>query len=86
MPSVPVHEEERQAHEIRDPRQGTWIGPTAGIEGMLAAPVNWVIGCRRYSLWDRVSDRRTLEASWRAVARNHGAAGVGGQGVQRLLV
>ncbi len=29
-------------------------------------------------------DRRTLEASWRAVARNHGAAGVDGQSVQRF--
>jgi RNA-directed DNA polymerase len=51
---------------------------------MLAALVNGVTGGKWYSLWDKVCDRRTLEASWQAVARNQGAAGVDGQSVQRF--
>jgi len=51
---------------------------------MLAALGNGVKGGKWYSLWDKVSDRRTLEASWKAVARNKGAAGVDGESVQRF--
>jgi len=51
---------------------------------MLAALVNGVTGGKWYSLWDKVCDRRTLEASWQAVARHQGAAGVDGQSVQRF--
>jgi RNA-directed DNA polymerase len=60
------------------------VEPTVWTERMLAALVNGVVGGKWYSLWDKVCDRRTLEASWRAVARNHGAAGVDGQSVQRF--
>ncbi len=84
MPSAPVPEEAKQAHETRDPRQWPWVEPTVWTERMLAALVNGVVGGKWYSLWDKVCDRRTLEASWRAVARNHGAAGVDGQSVQRF--
>jgi RNA-directed DNA polymerase len=51
---------------------------------MLAALVNGVKGGKWYSLWDKVSERRTLEASWQAVAGNNGAAGVDGVSVQRF--
>jgi RNA-directed DNA polymerase len=51
---------------------------------MLAALVNGVAGGKWYSLWDKVCNRRTLEASWVAVARNHGAAGVDGVSIQRF--
>jgi RNA-directed DNA polymerase len=51
---------------------------------MLAALVNGVKGGKWYSLWDKVIERRTLEASWQAVAGNNGAAGVDGVSVQRF--
>ena len=84
MPRASVPETAKQAHETRDPRQWAWVEPTVWSERMLAALVNGVTGGRWYSLWDKVSDRRTLAASWRAVARNQGAAGVDGQSVQRF--
>ena len=84
MPSAIVPETAKQADDTRDPRQWGWVEPTVWSERMLAALVNGVTGGKWYSLWDKVSDRRTLEASWRAVARNQGAAGVDGQSVQRF--
>ncbi len=51
---------------------------------MLAALANGVKGGKWYSLWDKVCARATLEASWRAVARNAGAAGVDGVSVERF--
>ena len=84
MPSAPVPARAKQAYETRDPREWTWVEPSVWSERMLAALVNGVTGGKWYSLWDKVSDRRTLEASWRAVARNNGAAGVDGVSVQRF--
>jgi len=84
MPSAAVPEQAKQAHDTRDPRQWGWVEPTVWTERMLAALVNGVTGGKWYSLWDKVCDRRTLEASWQAVARNQGAAGVDGQSVQRF--
>lgn len=84
MPSASVPERAKQAYEARDPHQWAWVEPTVWSERMLAALVNGVTGGKWYSLWDKVSDRRTLEASWRAVARNQGAAGVDGVSVQRF--
>ena len=68
MPSAPVPETARIADDTRDPRQWGWVEPTVWSERMLAALVNGVTGGKWYSLWDKVSDRWTLEASWRAVA------------------
>ena len=84
MPSASVPATAKQACDTRDPRQWGWVEPTVWSERMLAALVNGVTGGKWYSLWDKVSDRQTLEASWRAVARNQGAAGVDGQSVQRF--
>ena len=84
MPSASVPATAKQAHDTRDPRQWGWVEPTVWSERMLAALVNGVTGGKWYSLWDKVRDRQTLEASWRAVARNQGAAGVDGQRVQRF--
>ncbi len=84
MPSASVPATAKQAPDTRDPRQWGWVEPTVWSERMLAALVNGVTGGKWYSLWDKVSDRQTLEASWRAVARNQGAAGVDGQSVQRF--
>lgn len=50
----------------------------------VGGPGNGVQGGKWYSLWDKVSERRTLDASWQAVARNNGAAGVDGVSVQRF--
>ena len=84
MPSAPVPEGAKQACEARDPREWTWVEPSVWSERMLAALVNGVKGGKWYSLWDKVIERRTLEASWQAVARNNGAAGVDGVSVQRF--
>ena len=84
MPSASVPATAKQAHDTRDPRQWGWVEPTVWSERMLAALVNGVTGGKWYSLWDKVCDRRTLEASWQALARNQGAAGVDGQSVQRF--
>lgn len=84
MPSASVPATAKQAHDTRDPRQWGWVEPTVWSERMLAALVNGVTGGKWYSLWDKVVDRRTLAASWRAVAHNQGAAGVDGQSVQRF--
>ena len=84
MPSASVPATAKQACDTRDPRQWGWVEPTVWSERMLAALVNGVTGGKWYSLWDKVSDRQTLEASWRAVAHNQGAAGVDGQSVQRF--
>lgn len=84
MPSASVPATAKQAHDTRDPRQWGWVEPTVWSERMLAVLVNGVTGGKWSSLWDKVVDRRTLAASWRAVAPNQGAAGVDGQGVQRF--
>src|SRR6202008_543236 len=41
-------------------------------------------GGKWYSLMDKVVRPKTLEAAWRKVARNHGAAGVDGQSIERF--
>ena len=76
--SASVPQWAKQAQETRDPRTWGWVEPSVWTERMLDALVNGVTGGKWYSLWDKVCDRRTLEASWAAVARNQGAAGVDG--------
>lgn len=84
MPSASVPAGAKQACETRDPREWAWVEPSVWTERMLAALVDGVKGGKWYSLWDKVCDGRTLAASWQAVARNHGAAGVDGVSVQRF--
>lgn len=83
MPSASVPERANQACKTRDPREWDWVEPSVWNERMLAALGNGVKGGKWYSLWDKVWDRRTLEASWQAVVRNGGAAGVDGVSVER---
>ena len=45
-------------------------------ERMVSALVNGVKGGKWFSLVDKVNRPATLEAAWRKVARNQGAAGV----------
>jgi hypothetical protein len=51
---------------------------------MVSALVNGVKGGKWFSLVDKVIRPPTLEAAWRQVARNKGAAGVDGQSVERF--
>lgn len=81
MPGAPVPAGAKQA---RDPRTWTWVEPAVWTERMVAALVNGVKGGKWYSVWDKVCDRRTLQASWEGVARNQGAAGVDGVSGERF--
>jgi RNA-directed DNA polymerase len=51
---------------------------------MLAALGNGVKGGKWFSLIDKVYDRRTLEAAWKRVAANRGAAGIDQVSVKRF--
>jgi RNA-directed DNA polymerase len=51
---------------------------------MVSALGNGVKGGKWYSLMDKAVRPTTLEAAWRKVARNHGAAGVDGQSIERF--
>ena len=51
---------------------------------MVSALGNGVKGGKWFSLIDKVVRPATLEAAWRRVAGNKGAAGVDGQSVERL--
>jgi RNA-directed DNA polymerase len=51
---------------------------------MVSALVNGVKGGKWYSLMDKVIRPATLEAAWRTVARNKGAAGADGQSIERF--
>jgi RNA-directed DNA polymerase len=51
-------------------------------ERMVSALVNGVKGGKWFSLVDKVNRPTTLEAAWRKVARNQGAAGVDGQSIE----
>jgi RNA-directed DNA polymerase len=51
---------------------------------MVSALGNGVKGGKWYSLMDKVVRPTTLEAAWQKVARNHGAAGVDGQSIERF--
>ena len=51
---------------------------------MVSALGNGVKGGKWFSLMDKVIRPTTLEAAWQSVARNKGAAGVDGQGVERF--
>lgn len=75
-----IPEEEAQARRQRWP----WVEPEVWTDRMLAALDNGVQGGSWYSLMDKVCSRRTLEASWRRVRRNAGAAGIDGQSVGRF--
>jgi RNA-directed DNA polymerase len=67
-------------------RRGQWWWTEASIwtERMVSALGNGVRGGKWYSLMDKVVRPATLEAAWRKVARNHGAAGVDGQSIERF--
>jgi RNA-directed DNA polymerase len=75
-------------------RRDQWWRTEASIwtERMVSALGNGVKGGKWYSLMDKSLPQAkagavrptTLEAAWRKVARNHGAAGVDGQSIERF--
>jgi RNA-directed DNA polymerase len=64
----------KQAGEIRD--RWSWVERAAWTERMLAALETGPKGGKWYSLIDKVSSRRVLEAALQSVVRNRGSAGV----------
>jgi RNA-directed DNA polymerase len=79
-----VPEKVTQGAEVRRRGQWWWTEASIWTERMVSALGNGVKGGRWYSLMDKVVRPTTLEAAWRKVARNHGAAGVDGQSIERF--
>lgn len=65
-------------------RNGSWVQASAWNERMLAALENGVKGGKWFSLIDKVYRVETLQAAWRKVAANAGAAGVDRQSVEQF--
>ena len=64
--------------------QWGWVEASVWTERMLAGLGDGVKGGKLFSLMDKVYVRRTLEAAWKRVATNRGAAGVDGVSVERF--
>jgi len=73
----------KQGTEARDPRW-SWAEASIWTERMVSALVNGVKGGKWFSLVDKAIRPTTLDAAWRKVARNKGAAGVDGQSIDRF--
>jgi RNA-directed DNA polymerase len=65
-------------------REWWWTEASIWTERMVSALVNGVKGGKWFSLVDKVIRPTTLDAAWRKVARNKGAAGVDGQSIERF--
>ena len=65
-------------------REWWWTEASIWTERMVSALVNGVKGGKWFSLADKVIRPTTLDAAWRKVARNKGAAGVDGQSIERF--
>jgi RNA-directed DNA polymerase len=79
--SVPKEaKQDAQAHD----RDWSWVEACVWNERMLAALGNGVKGGKWFSLIDKVYQVGTLQAAWRKVAANAGAAGVDRQSVERF--
>ena len=79
-----VPEKAMQGAEARRRGQWWWAEASVWTERMVSALGNGVKGGKWYSLMDKAVRPTTLEAAWRKVARNHGAAGVDGQSIERF--
>ena len=67
-----------------DPTRWIWVETSVWTKRMLTALGNGVKGGKWFSLIDKVYARRTLEAAWRQVASNRGAAGVDRMSIERF--
>jgi RNA-directed DNA polymerase len=74
----------KQETETYNPAKWEWVEAVVWTERMLAALVNGVKGGKWYSLIDKVYNRQTLEAAWKRVAANRGAAGVDRVSIERF--
>lgn len=77
-----VPQEAEQDGEIH-PRWA-WVEPAVWTARMLQALVNGVKGGKWFSLMDKVYSPTNLEAAWKRVERNKGAAGIDGQSVEQF--
>ena len=66
------------------PRTWWWAEASIWTERMVSALGNGVKGGKWFSMVDKAVRPTTLEAAWRKVERNKGAAGVDGQGIERF--
>jgi RNA-directed DNA polymerase len=80
-PAVP--QVAKQGAQARD-RDWSWVAAEIWNERMLAALGNGVRGGKWFSLIDKVYRPATLQAAWRRVAANAGAAGVDRQSVAQF--
>jgi RNA-directed DNA polymerase len=81
VPGVPA--KATQGTEARH-REIGWAEASIWTDRMVSALANGLTGGKWFSLADKVIRPSTLEAAWRQVARNKGAAGVDGQSVERF--
>ena len=79
-----VPEKATQGAEARRRGQWWWTEASVWTERMVSALGNGVKGGKWYSLMDKVVRPTTLDAAMWKVARNHGAAGVDGQSIERF--
>src|SRR5688500_16706911 len=80
----PVPEMAKPGTDTQGPTNWDWVEASVWTDRMLAALVNGVQGGKWYSLMDKVVTPSTLEAAWRRVAANKGAAGVDGVSILRF--
>ena len=66
----------RQGAELQNPLNWDWMEASVWTDRMLAALGNGVKGGKWFSLIEKFYERRTLEAAWKRVAANKGAAGI----------
>ena len=79
-----VPERAKQGAEARRREAWWWTEASIWTERMVSALGNGVKGGKWYSLMDKVARPTTLATAWPKVARNHGAAGVDGQSIERF--
>jgi RNA-directed DNA polymerase len=73
-----------RAKQGTEARRWWWVEASIWTERMMSALVNGVTGGKWFSLVDKAERPASLEAAWRKVARNQGAAGVDGQSIERF--
>jgi RNA-directed DNA polymerase len=78
-----VPEGARQEPEARDPKW-SWVEASIWTDRMISALGNGVQGGKWFSLVDKAIRPATLEAAWRKVSSNRGAAGVDGVSIERF--
>jgi RNA-directed DNA polymerase len=78
-----VPKEAKQGAQTRG-REWSWVEACVWNERMLAALGNGVKGGKWFSLIDKAYKPATLQAAWRKVAANAGAAGVDRQSVEQF--